>query len=88
MRKYLIVIAAGIIVLLAFVGITQFITVNKAHSSFDNYYKFRGCTKLISRSDTEATCQLSNGSTIKIVKYHNKWYLDGDLPTTIFGIDI
>ena len=50
-----------------------------AHSSFENYYKFRGCTKLIEKTDTYGTCMLSSGKTIKLVKVENKWFLDGDL---------
>jgi hypothetical protein len=51
-----------------------------AHSTFDTYYAFRGCTQLVSRTDTSGTCKLANGQTITIVEYHNKWYLQGDLP--------
>src|SRR6185437_2160844 len=29
------------------IGIAQIFIVQSAHSSFDNYYKFRGCTELI-----------------------------------------
>jgi len=51
-----------------------------AHSSFDNYYAFRGCTKLLERTDSYGTCVTSGGQTIKIVKYEGRWFLDGDLP--------
>lgn len=34
-------------------------------------------------TDTYAICKLANGSTIKIVKYRDRWFLDGDLPTCI-----
>ena len=53
---------------------------DKAHSSFENYYAFRGCTKLLSKTDIDGTCMISSGQTIKIVKYQGKWFLDGDLP--------
>lgn len=53
---------------------------NVAHSSFENYYKFRGCAELVERTDSYATCKLSSGKVIKIVKYDNRWFLDGDLP--------
>lgn len=62
-----------------FVGY-QMYYVNQAHSSFISYYNFRGCVQLISKTDTEATCKLTSGQIIKIVKYQNKWYLSGDLP--------
>jgi hypothetical protein len=51
-----------------------------AHSTFENYYAFRGCQTLVDRTDTYGDCKLADGSTIKIVKYNNEWYLDGDLP--------
>lgn len=51
-----------------------------AHSTFDNYYAFRGCTQLVSRTDTSGTCKLANGQMITIVEFINKWYLQGDLP--------
>ena len=50
-----------------------------AHSSFENYYNFRGCTQLLAKTDTYGICQTSSGKIIKIVKYENKWFLDGDL---------
>jgi hypothetical protein len=56
----------------------------KAHSTFDNYYKFRGCRELIQKTDGYGTCKLKDGTTIKIVKYQGKWFLDGDLPTGHF----
>jgi len=51
-----------------------------AHSSFESYYAFRGCQTLVDRTDTYGDCKLADGSTIKIVAYNGKWYLDGDLP--------
>lgn len=53
---------------------------NTAHSSFGNYYAFRGCQKLVSRTDTFAVCVTDKGETITIVKYEDRWFLDGDLP--------
>ena len=54
-----------------------------AHSSFANYYAFRGCTELLTKTATDATCRLADGSTIKLVLFHNRWYLDGDLPACL-----
>lgn len=56
-----------------------------AHSTFDNYYAFRGCTQLVSRADTSGACKLANGQTITIVEFNNKWYLQGDLPWACIG---
>lgn len=58
---------------------------NVAHSTFENYYAFRGCQTLVDRTDTYGDCKLADGSTIKIVKYNDKWYLDGDLPWGCIG---
>ena len=66
--------------LLAFFGAYQVYSLDKAHSTFENYYAFRGCTQLISRTDTEGVCRTASGATVKIVKYQGKWFLDGDLP--------
>jgi hypothetical protein len=75
---------AGIIAVIILAGIGFFAYENDhlkvAHSTFDNYYAFRGCQTLIDRTDAYGDCKLKNGSTIKIVKYQDKWFLDGDLP--------
>jgi purine-cytosine permease-like protein len=78
--KNLIIIGAVIFVLMVVFGIYQIRMLDKAHSTFENYYAFRGCTKLISRTDDAGFCQVANGETIKIVKFQGKWFLDGDLP--------
>lgn len=80
-------VMAAIMVFIAVIiniGITQLFIVQSAHDSFDNYYKFRGCSELISKSTDSATCRLSSGTTIKLVKFQDKWYLDGDLPNGWF----
>ena len=56
-----------------------------AHNSFDNYYAFRGCQQLVSRTETGGICKTSSGQTIKIVEYQGQWYLDGDLPYGCIG---
>lgn len=75
-------------VLVAAFAITLLINYNQylklAHSSFDNYYAFRGCQSLVSKTDNDAACKLSDGSEIKIVKIDGKWYLDGDGPCNSF----
>jgi hypothetical protein len=69
--------------MLAF-GTYQYFYLKKAHSTFENYYAFRGCTELITRTDDYGICKTKSGETIKIVKYQGKWFLDGDLPTGKF----
>ncbi len=54
-----------------------------AHSSFENYYNFRGCVSLVKKTKTYGICKLSSGKTIKLVLFQNKWYLDNDLPFCI-----
>ena len=58
---------------------------NRAHGTFDNYYEFRGCVRLIDRSEFYGDCQTAEGKVIRIVKYHDAWYLDGDLPWACVG---
>lgn len=51
-----------------------------AHSTFENYYAFRGCAQLIDRTETYGDCKLVDGTTIKLVLINGNWYLDGDGP--------
>lgn len=76
----LIVIGIAVVVCLAALAVYQWYHVRKAHSSFENYYRFRGCQKLLEKTDTYATCQIGSGQVIKIVQAQGGWYLDGDLP--------
>jgi Na+/H+ antiporter NhaC len=73
-----------VIILVGYVVINQYLIVQKAHSTFENYYAFRGCVSLVKKTSDYGICKLSSGLQIKIVKYQNKWYLDGDLPGRIF----
>ncbi len=75
-----IVFISGIFLLLTIFGIYWINKLNIAHSSFENYYNFRGCTQLLEKTDTYGTCKLQSGEIIKLVKIQNKWYLDGDGP--------
>ena len=83
-KKYLTprnIILVGILILVAGVFVVyQIHTLRSAHSSFDNYYKFRGCVHLVEKTDTYGICKLSSGETIKLVNIGGKWYLDGDGP--------
>ena len=73
-------IAAIVIIILAAVAIWQSVILHKAHSSFANYAAFRGCSTITSQTDTSGTCTLASGTTIKIIKFRGKWYLNNDLP--------
>lgn len=83
-RKKIILLISLIGILIIILGINQFITLRKAHSTFDNYYVFRGCVRLLDRNDEFGICETNAGQTIKIVKFQNRWYLDGDLPVCLF----
>jgi hypothetical protein len=84
-KLYLLIGLLFTVVILAFL-VKQTLVVNKAHSTFENYYAFRGCSQLIKRTDTYGVCKTNSGQVIKIVKFKNKWYLDGDLPTCLAGV--
>jgi hypothetical protein len=79
-NKTLIIVAAVLIILCAISGIWWIMILRTAHSSFENYYKFRGCRQLISKTDTEGYCITDSNETIKLVKFNDRWYIDGDLP--------
>jgi hypothetical protein len=79
-----IVMAAAVLTALTLIAVAfgvywvQYLKV--AHSTFENYYAFRGCVQLVERTDVYGVCRISSGQTITIVKYDNRWFLDGDLP--------
>jgi len=85
-KNILLITSALVVICLAVVAINQFILLRKAHSTFENYYAFRGCTQLVKKTDNYSLCKLSTGQTIKIVEFRGKWYLDGDLPICIGNI--
>lgn len=64
--------------------INQVLYLQKAHSTFENYYAFRDCVQLLSKTDNYGFCKTSSEQIIKIVKFQGKWYLDGDLPCGLF----
>ena len=70
----------GCVAVIVIIGIWQAITLHKAHSTFENYYAFRGCTELLEKTDAYGICRTGDGQVIKIVKFQDKWFLDGDLP--------
>ena len=79
-HKNLIITAIVLFIILIILSLHWIKVLNKAHSTFEDYYAFRGCTELVERTDTYGVCKLKSGTTIKIVKFSDKWYLDGDLP--------
>jgi hypothetical protein len=58
----------------------QFFTLQKAHSTFENYAAFRDCQQITSKTDDLGTCITNSSESITIVKINNKWYLEGDGP--------
>lgn len=84
-RRFLLASSLLLLAIGSVLAIDQLCTVQAAHSSFENYYVFRGCQQLLTRAETTATCRLSSGQIIKIVEVGNKWYLDGDLPVCWVG---
>lgn len=79
-KKITLAVVGVIVLVFAALAIEQYFTLQKAHSTFDNYYAFRGCTQLVEKTDTYGTCKLASGDTIKIDLINGKWYLDGDGP--------
>ena len=84
-HKMLLLSLAVILLVLIGFGVYQVRLLHKAHSSFANYYSFRGCTQLLEKTPTYGICKTASGQTIKIVSYQGKWYLDGDLPKGLWG---
>lgn len=79
-NKILIIVIILFAIIIFSFGLSWIFILQKAHSTFENYYAFRGCSELISKTDTYGFCKLVSGKIIKIVKFQGKWYLDGDLP--------
>jgi hypothetical protein len=87
MKKQKILIIVFLVIGLLFVLSVQYVSyLRKAHSTFENYYAFRGCVQLLDRTSDYGICKTGSGQTIKIVKYQDRWYLDGDLPVCDFGL--
>ena len=79
-KKVFAVIGLLVIISIGFFVVSQFFMLRKAHSTFDNYYAFRGCTKLLDQTAAYGDCETTSGDVIKIVEFRGAWYLDGDLP--------
>lgn len=78
-KLVIIIILLAAMLIFAF-GAEQIFILRKAHSTFENYYAFRGCVQLLDKAADYGVCQTASGQTIKIVKFQNGWYLNGDLP--------
>lgn len=76
-KRYIII---ALVVAIAIFGVYESRMLNTAHSTFENYYKFRGCSDLIEQTETYGICMTSSGEKIKIVLIEGKWYLEGDGP--------
>jgi hypothetical protein len=79
-KKSVIFLILLIVILIIVFGINQVLFLQKAHSTFENYYDFRGCRELVKKTTNYGQCRLGSGQIIKIVEYKGAWYLDGDLP--------
>ena len=53
-----------------------------AHKTFENYSTFRGCVEIVNKTDSYGYCKLNSGVIIKLVRYQEKWFLDGDFPVS------
>jgi hypothetical protein len=69
---------AGISLVILASGLYELHTLNVAHSSFENYYAFRGCVQLLEKNENYAICKLPSEETIKLVKVGTDWFLDGN----------
>jgi hypothetical protein len=78
--KNALIVLVLLFVVIFCLGIYWIFYLQKAHSTFENYYAFRGCVQLLNKTDNYGICKLASGKAIKIVKYQGRWFLDGDLP--------
>ncbi|MDE2001270.1 MAG: hypothetical protein KGI60_01730 [Patescibacteria group bacterium] len=85
-HRFAVAAAVVAVCIIGVIGIRQVITVRRAHATFENYYAFRGCVQLLERGDDYGMCRTDSGQVIRIVRFRNRWYLDGDLPQCDFGI--
>lgn len=84
-NKKIVTITLLAVILVFIFMVNQWFYLRKAHSTFENYYAFRGCVQLLKKAEDYGICKTNTGQTIKIVKYEDKWYLDGDLPWACLG---
>jgi len=85
LKNKIIIIVLFIGAFIVVFGINQIFYLRKAHGTFENYYAFRGCVQLLEKTEDYGICKTNTAQIIKIVKYQDKWYLDGDLPWACLG---
>jgi hypothetical protein len=79
-RRYVLVATTIFIAALTGAGSAQALLTMSAHDSLAAYSRFRGCTELLSRTTTKATCRLGSGQAITMVEQDSRWFLEGDGP--------
>lgn len=82
-HRWLLFLAFVLGAIAAAITIRWYFVLKKAHSSFEDYYAFRGCTELLERGANYGICRLKSGQIIRIVESDGRWFLDGDLPHKI-----
>jgi len=82
-NKKIIITIFIIVILILIFGIGLILYLRKVHSTFENYYVFRGCFKLYKKTEDYGFCRTNTGQTIKIVKFRGKWFL-GPFPCDFF----
>ena len=85
-NKLAVIIILILLVIILLLAANQVLFLRRAHSSFANYYAFRGCAQLLATTTDSGTCRTDSGQIIKIVKWNGRWYLDGNLPTCWLGV--
>ncbi len=85
-NKLVLLFILGLVATIGFLGIREAVKTRQAHQSFENYYAFRGCSQLLERKADYGICKLPSGQNLKLVKFQERWYLDGDLPVCFFKV--
>lgn len=73
-------VAIFLITVVLVLWVRWLIVMDQAHNTFDGYYSFSGCIKLLEKTPTFGRCNLKDDKTIMIVKHQNKWYLSTEVP--------
>lgn len=81
-NKPVIILTVIFLVILISFFLYQFITIRNAHLTFEGYCKWRGL-EVVNQSADYGWCKSqATGQEFKMVLYNNRWYLDGDLPSS------
>ncbi len=81
-KRLILILGISVFLILLSGGMYQNHKVTLAHQTLANYAAFRGCQQMLATSEDAATCSLASGTVIKMVRFNDLWYLDGDLPCT------